>query len=118
MKKLLLALLLTATSSIAMANNPPQAEGLAPRTIILPETEIAKEYRELGKLYNLNPDLAETVIQINIDMADNCGLTMSWQTLFNDSRFRNYVSLTRNEPDSNPDVRVTLIESLCRTLQK
>ncbi len=28
MKKLLLALLLTATSSIAMANNHPQAEGL------------------------------------------------------------------------------------------
>lgn len=118
MKKVLLAvgLAVVSTSTIASQGNEILSGVHKP---IEPQTEVAKEYVELGKLYSLHPDLASIVVDVNIGMAYQCGLTVTWPKLFEDYRFRNYSSLVRSQPNENNTKTLdSMVESLCNTLTR
>lgn len=116
MKKLILSIVLASVSHVTLAADTLQ-EGVAANAKNEPKTEVAREYVELRKLYSLSPALASTVLDVNMGMANQCGQTMSWQKLFEDTRYRNYASLVRSEPDGrNFHVLDALVEDLCRSL--
>lgn len=118
MKKTLLTVVLAVVSTSTAASQSNEILS-GTHKAIKPQTEVSKEYVELGKLYNLNPDLAGIVIDVNIGMANQCGLTVPWQKLFEDYRFRNYSSLVRSQPnDNNTEALDSMVESLCYTLTR
>lgn len=70
---------------------------------------VAMEYIELGKLRQLNAELANAYVNLNISIASACGLTLGWQELFDDSQFRQYTQAGGSSESADK-----LAESLCR----
>ncbi len=114
MKTSLFIAALAFVSTASFANN-----NFSTHPPIEPQTDVAKEYVELGKLQRLSPKLATTVIDVNIATANQCGLTQTVTELFEAFRFRDYAALTRNAPDADHTQALrALAKSLCLSLTR
>ena len=119
--RLILSALILCASSTSFANPNPKPKNLDQGIPMPPEIQqrhidkdyamamnqkhkfdvkgsVAQEYIDIGKLLELNQQLAKDVIDANIAMANKCGEVMPWKKLVDQESFRRYTSTTFREP--------------------